>query len=623
MTEDRCSYSLHPDEVNIDSVGMGSDLDRKGPITEKWTCQHESHPDSGFCVFHMSLEEREEKGITDGDISDRLINIIKTDDEDKKELLGATFNDVDLAEASIRTSDNKPIDLRYADIHGTLDFSWSSINTPIYAEFAELSKIHAIGTTFDSRVSFHGSNVAERSKFIDAEFTDKVFFSHVTFKNGASFGRGTFAKLANFNEVTFYRGSASLIGGQFAHVEFRDQAIFRVASFFGKTGFYRTEFKSQAEFGNCIFNGRADFRESEFKEKVSFDGVSFKKQPDRNIPGTTFESAQFVRSAAFSRVEFNGIAEFEKVRFQESVEFSEKDDPEFPAKYLVHLADTTISDGDITCNTDGRVFFDFTSAELGPVNIESSTDDDNVLKYCRFINTDFHGFDFTKYKEELSQEDWLINRVAEDFRIEIEDEDNLVSSDFMNTFMKAKNGAKLVGDTETASAFLIKEMRCRRDRHMKTYKNRGIWDIDRWIFYGQFYANKLMDVTSAFGERPRRVIFTSAIVILLSALIYPVSFIPGFGGVTEDNPRGIVHHSYTLPEISQLTDLGSLLDVVVDTVDMFLSSIYFSIVTFTTLGYGDMQPIGWGTQLLASIEAFVGAFLVALFVFSLGKQVSR
>lgn len=621
-SKEECSFSLHPGEVDRDSPGTRSGLDRRGPITEEWICPHGSHPDSDFCVFHMPIMEQEEKGITNIDISNKLLSIIR-DDGGKKELLGAIFGDIDLTEVSLRTSDNKPVDLRYAKIHGTLDFSWSSIDTPIYAEFAEINEIQAISTTFNFQVSFHRSNIDERAKFIDTEFTDKVFFSDVTFKEGASFGRGAFEKRADFNGATFYRGKSSLVGGKFDNAAFRSEADFRLASFFGKARFYRTEFKSRAEFGNSIFNGRADFRGSNFVEKACFDGVSFKKQPGRNIPGTTFKRAQFESSVAFSRAEFNGVAEFEKVRFQESVKFSGKEDSEFIADYVVRLFDTKISGGEITHTEEGRAFFDFTAAELGDLKIESSNDNYNVLRYCRFINTDFQEFDFTKYKEELSQENWLINRVVDDFRIGIENEANLVSSDFMNTFLKAKNGAKIVGDTESASAFLIKEMQCRRDRHKKTYRNRSIWDLDRWIFFGQFHANKLMDVTSAYGERPRRVIFTSVIVIMLSALIYPVSFIPGFGGITENNPNGIIRHSYNIPSISQLTDVSSLTDIVVNTMDMFLSSFYFSISTFITLGYGDMQPVGWATQLLASIEAFIGAFLVALFVFSLGKQVSR
>lgn len=48
-------------------------------------------------------------------------------------------------------------------------------------------------------------------------------------------------------------------------------------------------------------------------------------------------------------------------------------------------------------------------------------------------------------------------------------------------------------------------------------------------------------------------------------------------------------------------------------------SLYFSTSTFTTLGYGDLQPIGWG-QAVATIESFTGAILIALLVFVFARQ---
>ncbi|SFL64519.1 Pentapeptide repeat-containing protein [Halogranum rubrum] len=50
--------------------------------------------------------------------------------------------------------------------------------------------------------------------------------------------------------------------------------------------------------------------------------------------------------------------------------------------------------------------------------------------------------------------------------------------------------------------------------------------------------------------------------------------------------------------------------------------LYFSVVTFTTLGYGDYQPATGLTQLIASTEALLGALLMALLVFVLGRRVT-
>lgn len=46
----------------------------------------------------------------------------------------------------------------------------------------------------------------------------------------------------------------------------------------------------------------------------------------------------------------------------------------------------------------------------------------------------------------------------------------------------------------------------------------------------------------------------------------------------------------------------------------FFECIYFSFITFTTVGYGDILPCTEGSRLLAMFEAFGGVFLMGLFV---------
>jgi len=54
----------------------------------------------------------------------------------------------------------------------------------------------------------------------------------------------------------------------------------------------------------------------------------------------------------------------------------------------------------------------------------------------------------------------------------------------------------------------------------------------------------------------------------------------------------------------------------------FLECLYFSFVTFTTLGYGDYAP-SQTFQLVATAEAFFGAFMIALFVLVFGRKMLR
>lgn len=49
------------------------------------------------------------------------------------------------------------------------------------------------------------------------------------------------------------------------------------------------------------------------------------------------------------------------------------------------------------------------------------------------------------------------------------------------------------------------------------------------------------------------------------------------------------------------------------------NSFYISLVTFTTLGYGDYHPLGWCKLYLAA-EALIGAIMLALFVLTLGRR---
>jgi len=57
------------------------------------------------------------------------------------------------------------------------------------------------------------------------------------------------------------------------------------------------------------------------------------------------------------------------------------------------------------------------------------------------------------------------------------------------------------------------------------------------------------------------------------------------------------------------------------TADDFLLSLYMSIVTFTTLGYGDTHPLG-NTRYIAALEALLGLLSYSSFVATFLKRLS-
>ena len=52
----------------------------------------------------------------------------------------------------------------------------------------------------------------------------------------------------------------------------------------------------------------------------------------------------------------------------------------------------------------------------------------------------------------------------------------------------------------------------------------------------------------------------------------------------------------------------------------FLDCLYFSVVTFTTLGYGDFQPAVGFSRIFVSLESIIGAFTIALFVYTFARR---
>lgn len=54
----------------------------------------------------------------------------------------------------------------------------------------------------------------------------------------------------------------------------------------------------------------------------------------------------------------------------------------------------------------------------------------------------------------------------------------------------------------------------------------------------------------------------------------------------------------------------------------FFQSLYFSVVTFTSLGYGEITPRGFA-RLLAGTEALLGVFIISLFVFVFCRRMVR
>lgn len=119
------------------------------------------------------------------------------------------------------------------------------------------------------------------------------------------------------------------------------------------------------------------------------------------------------------------------------------------------------------------------------------------------------------------------------------------------------------------------------------------WELSRWV--------------ARYGSSPYRVLLTSAVVIVGFAFLFPLT-----GGIQETQGSQTITYTLENPENAPQWWIGRVL----------FKSLYFSVVTFATLGYGDIQPIGTSARFLAGLEALLGALLAALLVFVLARIVT-
>lgn len=113
-------------------------------------------------------------------------------------------------------------------------------------------------------------------------------------------------------------------------------------------------------------------------------------------------------------------------------------------------------------------------------------------------------------------------------------------------------------------------------------------------------TSKIVDLFCGYGEAPLRIVGISIAMIICCAFLY------AFTGL---NYQGDI----------QVFDIEASIE---QNIQLFMSCLYYSVVTFTTLGYGDFAPVGI-SRAIAALEAFTGSFTIALFVVVFVKKMTR
>ena len=134
--------------------------------------------------------------------------------------------------------------------------------------------------------------------------------------------------------------------------------------------------------------------------------------------------------------------------------------------------------------------------------------------------------------------------------------------------------------------FFIREMIARRKQFPKFSLTR--------------FGSKLIDLTTGYGEKMGNIVYTMLAIIIVSAILF------GLDGVSYGD------------RIVAFKTMGT--DGGYSYFETLVNLIYFSVVTYSTVGYGEILPTGLLGKIVMMFEGMVGAIVMSIFIIAMYKK---
>jgi len=638
---------------------------------DAWACPHAAEKTvdgESLCIFHLPLHAKTDHDVmraVDATLARAANSRDPAVQRQTQQFIGANFGAFEPLSETLAGLGAAPLNLKHATFEGPVG-GIDTIDADLLLTGAVFhDRVDFAGTRFNGSADFRGARFDDWADFRDATFTDRADFRIATFTDWAYFDGATCTGALRF------RGTTIEHIAQFNDLTVTERADFRDAAFEDEAYFRGADFRV-ATFEGARFENYTDIRAAIFRDRVTFQETAFDDV-------AYFPEARFCAHATFRRLTIAGLANFRGITIADGADFREAvfesearftdatlTDAEFdratfaaPAEFSeATLADTSFREATFTDDATFHCQFetgaDFTDAALahGFTLTQATIEDPLTLTRADLTDARLTGVDLT----EAAVEQALLSRatlfgtdlrgaslsgaVISDVRIDDETQflgqpgDARTDSTYRlrrisaipvcvydplypgtdTDISKAKSFYHSIEELSGRSARPQLQAHCsvrRKDLERRQYKQAAKrFPIgERKLVAGFRYSQQtIARAIMLYGESPWRIILTGAVIIGVFSGLYAAT-----SGV---NVRPIPStHSFAL--------LSGWDSAVSAPVEILLANLYFSVVTFTTLGYGDITPAGPESQLLAGLESLLGASLIALLVFVLGRRAAR
>jgi uncharacterized protein YjbI with pentapeptide repeats len=429
----------------------------------------------------------------------------------------------------------------------------------------------------------------------------------VEFKKDISF-RGTMLSHANFDWAVFDGGV------DFSWALFEGDASFRGAVFKDKSDFHITTFQDRTDLSMTTFDDEANFLESTFQGEANFFGAAFRNNVDFTravlegealFSGASFGGNVNLRLASYSGLQVSWRQLKGRLDFPMKTLFDALEKLREEARASGKSIETLLQDGwpkgkGVLMEENYFVpweevymrlvkDFDYTG-EKGSKN--------DAYYHFRYMRPIFKTRRLGTVYEKVSRLPQGV-KIPDDLSAKLRYDPETGYLSFKGV-MSRRERNKLLHLSHDGPYRDAVESLYERSRQMPEYIVRhGWWEkTQEWAQYICF------GLTCGYGVRPLRPLAALGALISVFALIY-------FSKKTsidyqfreKDKKKG----RYKNTHISQMPWYIRL-----------YNCFYFSVVTFSALGYGDIKPMG-GFKVAAIIECVLGIIIVALFVVTLSR----